>query len=135
MRGALTTLDADCARVSAELPLRANLSALDNVALIPLYQRGVGATRAAAEARALLERLGHAATLPLRDPDMDNGQRFATKLARALVLERPRLVIDTPAALLPDLRYPDFIRALAARVGGAPWDVYDYAWNEALWYA
>ena len=126
MRGALTTLDADCARVSAELPLRANLSALDNVALIPLYQRGVGATRAAAEARALLERLGHAATLPLRDPDMDNGQ---------LVLGRPRLVIDTPAALLPDLRYPDFIRALAARVDGAPWDVYDYAWNEALWHA
>jgi hypothetical protein len=44
-------------------------------------------------------------------------------------------VIDTPAALLPDVRYPDLIRALAARRDGRPWEIYDYVWNEALWQA
>lgn len=135
MQAALAGLDAECARVSADLPLRANLSALDNVALIPLYQRRVGAARAAAEALALLEQLGVHAIATLRDPDLDPAQRFAIKLARALALRRSRIVIDTPAALLPDVRYPDYIRALAARADGAPWSLFDYAWNEALWHA
>jgi len=135
MDAALEALDNGTARVSAGLPLRANLSALDNVALIPLYSRSTGAARAAAEAHRLFDALGHATTEPLRDPDMDTGQRFATKLARALALQRARVVIDTPAAQLPDLHYPDFIRALAARVDGPPWHIYDYVWNEALWQA
>jgi ABC-type polar amino acid transport system ATPase subunit len=135
MVAALAALDASCARVSVDLPLRANLTAADNIALIPLYQRGVGAARAAQEAAGLLDTLGAHAYAGLRDPDMDGSQRFVTKLARALILRRTRLVIDTPAALLPDVCYPVFLRALAARTDGAAWDVYDYAWNEALWHA
>jgi ABC-type polar amino acid transport system ATPase subunit len=120
--------------VSPDLPLRANLSAVDNVALIPLYQRHFSAAESTRQAMRLLEQLGHADIAPLRDPDMTPAQRFVTKLARALVLRRPRLVIDRPGAMLYDVPYPAFIRELAARVeedGG--WEIFDFAWNEVLY--
>ena len=37
---------------------------------------------------------------------MTPAQRFVTKLARALILKRPRLVIDRPGAMLYDVPYP-----------------------------
>ncbi len=65
----------------------------------------------------MLEQLGHADIALLRDPDMTPAQRFVTKLARALILRRPRLVIDRPGAMLYDVPYPVFIRQLAAQAG------------------
>lgn len=130
----MAALDDDVARVSHELPLRANLSALDNIALIPLYQRHLGAAESARQAMDLLERLGHAGIAPLRDPDMTPAQRFVTKLARALILKRPRLVIDRPGAMLYDVPYPVFIRRLASHADLAgTWEIYDFSWNQALY--
>jgi len=91
------------ARVAPDLPLRANLSALDNIALIPLYQRHYSAAESNRQAEQLLAQLGHADIAPLRDPDMTPAQRFIAKLARALILGRPRLVIDRPGAMLYDV--------------------------------
>ena len=124
----------DTARVALELPLRANLSALDNIALIPLYHGHYGAAESGRQALTMLEQLGHADIAPLRDPDMTPAQRFVTKLARALILKRPRLVIDRPGAMLYDVPYPDFIRHLAAQTAmtGA-WDIFDFSWNQALY--
>jgi ABC-type polar amino acid transport system ATPase subunit len=122
------------ARVALDLPLRANLSALDNIALIPLYQRHYGALEAGQQAQALLAQLGHADIAALRDPDMTPAQRFVTQLARALMLKRPRLVIDRPGAMLYDVPYPRFIRQLAAQSGLAgTWEIYDFSWNQALY--
>jgi ABC-type sugar transport system ATPase subunit len=122
------------ARVSHELPLRANLSALDNIALIPLYQRHFSATESNRQAQQLLDQLGHADIAALRDPDMTPAQRFITKLARALILKRPRLVIDRPAAMLYDVPYPAFIRELAARADmTGTWEIYDFDWNQVLY--
>ena len=122
------------ARVSGELPLRANLSALDNIALIPIYQRHFSVDESNRQAQQLLEQLGHAAIAPLRDPDMTPAQRFVTKLARALILKRPRLVIDRPGAMLYDVPYPAFIRTLAmqAEMAGT-WEIFDFSWNQALY--
>jgi ABC-type polar amino acid transport system ATPase subunit len=123
------------ARVSPDLPLRANLSARDNVALIPLYQRHYSAAQSSQQALLLLDRLGHADIADLRDPDMSPAQRFVAKLARALILRRPRLVIDRPGAMLYDVAYPRFIRQLAERFeppDGA-WEIYDFTWNRALY--
>ncbi|MHB1186393.1 hypothetical protein [Thiobacillus sp.] len=122
------------ARVSHELPLRANLSALDNIALIPLYQRHYGAAESARQAQAMLEQLGYADIALLRDPDMTPAQRFVAKLARALILKRPRLVIDRPGAMLYDVPYPAFIRQLAtqAEMTGT-WEIFDFSWNQALY--
>ena len=122
------------ARVAPDLPLRANLSALDNIALIPLYQRHYSAAESGRQAQQLLQQLGHADIAPLRDPDMTPAQRFIAKLARALILGRPRLVIDRPGAMLYDVPYPDFIRQLAAQQEMAgTWEIYDFSWNQALY--
>lgn len=122
------------ARVALELPLRANLTARDNIALIPLYQRHLNAAESTRQAQAMLDGLGHGDIAGLRDPDMTPAQRFVTQLARALMLKRPRLVIDRPGAMLYDVPYPAFIQRLAARseIGGT-WEIFDFDWNQALY--
>lgn len=130
----MAALDDDVARVAPDLPLRANLSALDNVALIPLYQRHFDAAESARQAQTMLDALGYGGIAPLRDPDMTPAQRFVAQLARALMLRRPRLVIDRPGAMLYDVPYPDFIRRLASQPAmDGTWDIYDFSWNQALY--
>jgi ABC-type polar amino acid transport system ATPase subunit len=122
------------ARVAPDLPLRANLSALDNIALIPIYQRHFGVAESNLQALQLLEQLGYADIAALRDPDMTPAQRFVTKLARALILKRPRLVIDRPGAMLYDVPYPVFIRQLAAQAEmTGTWEIFDFSWNQTLY--
>lgn len=123
------------ARVSPDLPLRANLSARENIALIPLYQKFYGATESSRQAQLLLDNLGFTALGDKRDPDMSPTERFVAKLARALILKRSRLVIEQPGAMLYDISYPAFLRLLASRINVAPseWDVFDYAWNRPLY--
>jgi ABC-type polar amino acid transport system ATPase subunit len=124
----------DVARVSPDLPLRANLSALDNIALIPIYQRHFSVAESNRQAGELLAQLGHAEIATLRDPDMTPAQRFITKLARGLILRRPRLVIDRPGAMLYDVPYPAFIRGLAAQAElSGEWEIYDFSWNQPLY--
>ena len=122
------------ARVSHELPLRANLSALDNIALIPIYQRHFSVDESNRQAQQLLKQLGYPGIAALRDPDMTPAQRFVTKLARALILRRPRLVIDRPGAMLYDVPYPGFIRQLAMQeeMMGI-WEIFDFSWNQPLY--
>jgi len=131
---AVADLPDDVARVALDLPLRANLSAVDNIALIPLYQRHYGADESVRQAQAMLDQMGHADIALLRDPDMTPAQRFVTKLARAIILKRPRLVIDRPGAMLYDVPYPAFIRQLAAQAEmTGTWEIFDFSWNQALY--
>lgn len=134
MLAAVAALPDDTACVALDLPLRANLSALDNIALIPLYQRHYDAAESARQAQDLLGQLGYADIALLRDPDMTPAQRFVTKLARAIILKRSRLVIDRPGAMLYDVPYPAFIRQLAtqAEMTGT-WEIFDFSWNQALY--
>lgn len=127
--------DGQVAQVSPDLPLRANLSARENIALIPLYQRHYGAAEASRQSLSLLDRLGFAAIGDKRDPDMTPSERFVAKLARALILKRPRLVIERPGAMLYDIPYPAFLRELASRVEESPaeWEVFDFDWNRPLY--
>ena len=134
MLAAVAALSDDVARVALDLPLRANLSAVDNIALIPLYQGHYSAGESGIRAQTLLEQLGHGDIALLRDPDMTPAQRFVAKLARALILKRPRLVIDRPGAMLYDVPYPDFIRQLAAQAEmTGTWEIYDFSWNRVLY--
>jgi ABC-type lipoprotein export system ATPase subunit len=123
------------ARVSPDLPLRANLSARENIALIPLYQKHFDAAESSRQAQILLDRLGFAAIGDKRDPDMSPAERFVAKLARALMLKRPQLVIECPGAMLYDIPYPAFLRELATRIEGSPekWEVFDFDWNRPLY--
>ena len=134
MLAAVAALPDDVARVALDLPLRANLSALDNIALIPLYQRHFGAAESTQQAQAMLDQLGYADIAPLRDPDMTPAQRFVTQLARALILKRDRLIIDRPGAMLYDVPYPGFIRQLAEQTSmTGTWEIYDFSWNQVLY--
>lgn len=121
--------------VSPDLPLRANLSARENIALIPLYQKHFDEAESSRQAQMLLDQLGFSQIGDKRDPDMDPSERFVTKLARALILRRPRLVIERPAAMLYDIPYPEFMRMLATRFEGSPenWDIFDFDWNSVLY--
>ena len=121
--------------VSPDLPLRANLSARENIALIPLYQKSCKAAEASQLAQTLLDKLGYAAIGDKRDPDMAPAERFVTKIARALILGRPRLIIERPGAMLYDIPYPAFLRELSARFdeGAARWEVFDFEWNNVLY--
>ena len=131
---AVAALPDDVARVALDLPLRANLSARDNIALIPLYQRHYGAAESTRQAQAVLDQLGYADIAPLRDPDMTPAQRFVTQLARALILNRGRLIIDRPGSMLYDVPYPDFIRQLAEQTSTTgTWEIYDFRWNQVLY--
>ncbi len=127
--------DEQTALVSLDLPLRANLSARENVALIPLYQKHFDAAESSRQAQALLDQLGFGAISDKRDPDMNPSERFVTKLARALILKRPQLVIERPGAMLYDIPYPAFLRGLAFRIenGPAKWEVFDFDWNRPLY--
>ncbi|MHB1214611.1 MAG: hypothetical protein ACYCY9_06430 [Thiobacillus sp.] len=131
---AVAALPDDVARVAFDLPLRANLSARENIALIPLYQRHYSAAESTRQAQAMLDQLGYGGIAPLRDPDMTAAQRFVTQLARAIILKRPRLVIDRPGAMLYDVAYPGFIEQLAAQPDmTGTWEIFDFDWNQVLY--
>ena len=121
--------------VSPDLPLRANLSARENIALIPLYQKSRRAAEASQQAQALLDKLGYASIGDKRDPDMTPAERFVAKIARALILNRQRLIIERPGSMLYDIPYPAFLRELSKRIdeGPARWEVFDFEWNKILY--
>lgn len=123
------------ALVSDDLPLRANLSVLENVAIVLQYRQNQDYDNAADAAWTLLSRLGRTDCAFKRDPDLDSSERFVAKLARALILPQPIIVIERPALLLPDTHYPSFLDANLAAVEDLfeqCWIV-DYAWNEPLY--
>ncbi|BBP04072.1 hypothetical protein TPL01_32220 [Sulfuriferula plumbiphila] len=115
--------------------MRVNLTALENIALVEQFHQAMSWTQASARAQRLLDSCGHGDIAMKRDEDLTPTQRFAVKLARAIQLRRPLLVIDRPALLLADVPYPDALGTLLARLA----DVYpahrilDYTWNQALY--
>jgi predicted ABC-type transport system involved in lysophospholipase L1 biosynthesis ATPase subunit len=123
------------ALVSNELPLRANLTALENVALVPQYRRDLDWTSAAGEAMALLERLGCAACAGKRDAELTHAERFQIKLLRAGAAAPARVIIERPGYLLPDIHYPPFVDAGLAALQGCFGEciIVDYAWNAPLY--
>ena len=121
--------------VTDNLPLRANLSVLENIAIVPQYRHNTPYEAAADEAWGLLTLLGSTDCAFKRDPDLNYEQRFSAKLLRAVILAPPIIVIDRPAQLLPDTYYPPFLeRTLNALEGHFEqcWIV-DYKWNEPLY--
>ncbi|MDX1374076.1 MAG: hypothetical protein R3357_00860 [Burkholderiales bacterium] len=126
---------AAAALVSPELPLRANLSALENIALVPQYRRDLAWDAAALEAMALLERLGCAACAGKRDAALTHEERFQVKLLRAVAAAPARVVIERPGYLLPDTHYPPFVDAALAALQGCfdECTIIDYAWNATLY--
>lgn len=125
----------EIALVSADMPLRANLSVLDNIALIPQYRSNLTYNKAADLAWALLEITGYQDCYAKRDPDLNHAERCVAKLLRAAIGQPAVVLIDRPAMLLPDTHYPPFLFALLNKLAprlNACWIV-DYQWNQSLY--
>jgi len=115
--------------------LRANLSVLENIAIVPQYRQNLRFAEAADQAWDLLDRLGYTPCALKRDPDLSHEERFVAKLLRALVMAPPIIIIDRPAQLLPDCHYPPFLEAVLGRLEDRfeqCW-IADYVWNEPLY--
>jgi predicted ABC-type transport system involved in lysophospholipase L1 biosynthesis ATPase subunit len=134
-RGQLVAEHPDAVQVTARLPLRANLTVLENISIVPQFRRGESPEAAARYAWSLLERIGYTACAQLRDPDLSHEERFAAKLLRAVALRPSIILIDRPGRLLPDTYYPPFVEAMLAALKGEYgqcW-VLDYVWNAPLY--
>ena len=126
---------ADAALVSDSLPLRANLSVMENIATVLQFRTNSYIGEAEDIASQLLKMLSRQACAQKRDPDLDHEERFIAKLLRALVVDPPLILIDRPAQLLPDSDYPVFLnRTLVALEGRfAKCWILDYVWNKPLY--
>jgi len=125
----------EIALVSPDMPLRANLSVLDNIALIPQYRSNLKYNAAADLAWALLVKVGYQDMHAKRDPALDYSERFVAKLLRAAISQPAILLIDRPAMLLPEVHYPPFLIAMLNTLDAdlnLCWIV-DYQWNKALY--
>jgi ABC-type polar amino acid transport system ATPase subunit len=134
-REALIAAHPEAALVAESLPLRANLSVIENIAIVPRYRQDLDQDAAEAIAMALLERVGFAHCAPARDPDLDREQRFVAKLLQAVLLQAPLVMVDRPGLLLPDVAYPHFLDVTFAALGdelGPCW-IIDYPWNAPLY--
>ncbi len=125
----------DIALVSPDMPLRANLSVLDNIALIPQYRANLAYDKAADQAWDLLVAAGHQDCFAKRDPDLSHAERCVAKLLRAAIGQPPIILIDRPAMLLPDTHYPPFLFALLEKLAEHLNDcwIVDYQWNQPLY--
>lgn len=117
------------------MPLRANLSVLDNIALIPQYRHNLGYDAAADQAWRLLLLAGTESAALKRDPQLTHAERCVAKLLRAAIERPPIILIDRPALLLPDTHYPPFLSDLLERLADHLNDcwILDYRWNEPLY--
>jgi ABC-type lipoprotein export system ATPase subunit len=121
--------------VSEQLPLRANLSVLENITVVLQFRTNTYIGEANDKAWKLLTQAGHAGCAGQRDPDLDYEERFVAKLLRAVVLSPPMILIDRPAQMLPDTNYPFFLNRLLLALDGRfeqCW-ILDYAWNAPLY--
>jgi ABC-type histidine transport system ATPase subunit len=117
------------------MPLRANLVVLENIAVVPQYTRNMSYLDAVDVAWNLLLAAGYTDSAYKRDPALTHEERFVAKLLRAAISHPPLLLIDRPAMLLPDTRYPAFVDALLQRMDSHLNDcwILDYQWNEPLY--
>lgn len=121
--------------VSESLPLRANLSVLENIAVVLQFRTNTYIGEANDAAWKLLTQVGQTGCAEQRDPDLTYEERFVAKLLRAVVLSPPIILIDRPAQLLPDTNYPYFLNRILLALEGRfeqCW-ILDYAWNAALY--
>jgi polar amino acid transport system ATP-binding protein len=102
--GELNALRAEVGMVFQSFNLFPHLSVLDNLALGPRLLRGIRATQAAEQARALLAKVGLAAKADAMPASLSGGQKQRVAIARALAMNPAVMLFDEPtSALDPEL--------------------------------
>lgn len=123
------------ALVSEDLPLRANLSVMENITVVLQFRTNSYIGEANDLAWELLKLVGHTDCAQRRDPELSAEERFIAKLLRAVVVTPPLVVIDRPAQLLPDTNYPFYLNRTLLALQGKFEEclILDYAWNAPLY--
>ncbi len=104
-RASLRSLRTMVGMVFQQFNLFPHLSALDNITLAPRVVRRVSPETAAAEARALLGRVGLADRADAFPHQLSGGQQQRVAIARALALKPQVMLFDEPtSALDPEMR-------------------------------
>lgn len=121
--------------MSSDLPLRANLSTAENIALGKAMQEGSMLMHELPAALELLQQMGFDDIAGKRDDALSEQQRFAAKLARALLPGGNAVVIDRPVRMLPDLDYPRFMLPLLERMQSrcSCYMIIEYSWYAPLY--
>lgn len=123
------------ALVSDDLPLRANLSVMENITVVLQFRTNSYIGEANDIAWELLTLVGSRDCAQRRDPELSTEERFIAKLLRAVVMTPPIILIDRPAQLLPDTNYPFFLNQTLLALQGRFEQclILDYAWNAPLY--
>lgn len=121
--------------VAARLPLRANLTVLQNIALVPEFHYGLDPEEAEHQTLTLIGHIGLRDAADLYNPDLTHEERFLAKLLRAAVLRPPMILLDRPGRMLPDTDYPPFLRRKLSALSGLVRKciILDYRWNASLY--
>jgi ABC-type lipopolysaccharide export system ATPase subunit len=121
--------------VSPEIPLRMNLSVLENIAIIIQYRNNLNYEKGAAKAWELLDRAGQTSCALKRDSDLTTEERFIAKLIRSVILFPPLILIDRPGFLLPDTRYPVLMEQVLTifKPMIQKFQILEYEWNKPLY--
>lgn len=125
----------ECALVSPDLPLRVNLTTLENIALMTQFHHATPWQQASEQAQKLLECTGNGDIALKRDEELSMTQRCAVKIARAVMLRRSMLVIDRPAMLLADVHYPPVLQTMLNCLQREYGElrIIDYIWNQSIY--
>jgi len=134
-RRAFIAAHPDGALVSPEMPLRSNLTVLENIAVVPQYRRNLSYSKAVHEAYTLLDRAEFKTCALKRDADLDSEERFVAKWLRAVIASPPLILIDRPGFLLPDTDYPQFLEKMVMVFKPTINDfrILEYPWNRPLY--
>lgn len=123
------------ALVSEDLPLRANLSVMENITVVLQFRTNSYIGEANDIAWNLLTSVGHTGCAQKRDPELTSEERFIAKLLRAVVATPSLIIVDRPAQLLPDTNYPFHLNRILLALQGRFEQclIVDYAWNAPLY--
>ena len=88
-------------RVSSSLPLISNLTVWENVALVKQYHHYFSKRESRTLVFRYLTRIALESVAHLRDPDLNEEQRFGVMILRAAMMPDAVLVIDQPFKVLP----------------------------------
>jgi ABC-type nitrate/sulfonate/bicarbonate transport system ATPase subunit len=121
--------------VAGRLPLRANLTVLQNIALVSEFNYRLKPDEAERQTLKWIARVDLARAADLYNPDLSHEERFLAKFLRAAMLRPPMIVIDRPGRMLPDTDYPPFLRQKLAALRDLVQrcTILDYRWNATLY--
>jgi ABC-type lipoprotein export system ATPase subunit len=115
--------------VSADVPLISNLSAWNNIALIPQYHQNMPAQEAKALTKSHLRRFSLEPIVERRNPALTMEERFCVMLLRAAMVRDAVVVLDRPFVILHDHRDGRFLMDALRKVDDliAETHIFDYS--------